>query len=161
MVVPFAKLSAESRLWIYPSNRAFRDDEIFKIKEILTSFLSQWTAHNVRLEASFDLPYDRFIVLGVDQETVQASGCSIDSSVRMIQQLETQFEISLLDKMNVTFKQGDYFVHKDLSDFRKMVKSKAVTKETIVFNNLVDTKGDYEKFWEIPASESWHSRFMK
>ena len=79
----------------------------------------------------------------------------------MIQQLETQFEISLLDKMNVTFKQGDYFVHKDLSDFRKMVKSKAVTKETIVFNNLVDTKGDYEKFWEIPASESWHSRFMK
>ena len=161
MVVPFAKLSAESRLWIYPSNRAFREEEIFKIKEILTSFLSQWTAHNERIEASFDLPYDRFIVLGVDQETVQASGCSIDSSVRMIQQLEIQFEISLLDKMNVTFKQGDYFVHKDLGDFRKMVKSKAVTKETIVFNNLVDTKGDYEKFWEIPASESWHSRFIK
>ena len=161
MVVPFAKLSTESRLWIYPSNRAFREDEIFKIKEILTSFLSQWTAHNLNLEASFDLPYDRFIVLGVNQENIQASGCSIDSSVRMIQQLEIQFEISLLDKMNVTFKQGDYFVHKDLSNFREMVKTKAVTKKTIVFNNLVDTKGDYEKFWEIPASESWHSRFMK
>jgi hypothetical protein len=86
MVVPFAKLSAESRLWIYPSNRAFREDEIFKIKEILNSFLAQWTAHNVRLEASFDLPYDRFIVLGVNQESVQASGCSIDSSVRIFQE---------------------------------------------------------------------------
>ncbi|MFQ3340698.1 MAG: hypothetical protein ACI9TK_000352 [Flavobacteriaceae bacterium] len=161
MVVPFSQLSSLARIWIYPSDRAFREEEIPKIEEILTSFLSQWTAHDVSLETSFELPYDRFIVLGVNQETAQASGCSIDSSVRMIQQLETQFEISLLDKMNVTFKQGQYFVHKDLSDFRKMAKTRVVTKETIVFNNLVDTKSDYEKFWEIPASESWHNRFMK
>ena len=94
------------------------------------------------------------------QVAAQASGCSIDSSVRFIQDLEKEFDIVLLDKMNVTFKQGEYFVHKQLSDFRKMAKTRAVTKESIVFNNLVENKQEYLKHWEVPAAQSWHSRFM-
>ena len=160
MLVPFDQLPEEARIWIYPSDRPFRSDEILQLEQALSDFLAQWTAHNQSLEAGFVLPHDRFIVIGINQETAHASGCSIDSSVRFIQELEEKFEIVLLDKMNVTFKQGDYFVHKQLSDFRKMAKSKSVTKETIVFNNLVDTKNDYKNNLEIPAEQSWHGRFM-
>ena len=160
MLVPFDQLPEEARIWIYPSDRPFRSDEILQLEQALSDFLAQWTAHNQSLEAGFVLPHDRFIVIGINQETAHASGCSIDSSVRFIQELEEKFEIVLLDKMNVTFKQGDYFVHKQLSDFRKMAKSKSVTKETIVFNNLVDTKSYFKNNWEIPAEQSWHGRFM-
>ena len=160
MLVPFDQLPDQARIWIYPSNRKFKEDEIPKVSEALTRFLDQWTAHSQLLEAGFVLPYDRFIVIGINQETAQASGCSIDSSVRFIQDLEKKFDIVLLDKMNVTFKQGEYFVHKQLSDFRKMAKTRAVTKESIVFNNLVENKQEYLKHWEVPASQSWHSRFM-
>ena len=160
MLVPFDQLPEEARIWIYPSDRPFRSDEILQLEQALSDFLAQWTAHNQSLEAGFVLPHDRFIVIGINQETAHASGCSIDSSVRFIQELEEKFEIVLLDKMNVTFKQGDYFVHKQLSDFRKMAKSKSVTKETICFNNLVDTKSDFKNNWEIPAEQSWHGRFM-
>jgi hypothetical protein len=41
-----------------------------------------------------------------------------------------------------------------------MAKEKAVSKNTIVFNNLVNSKREYQEFWEVPASESWHSRFV-
>ena len=41
-----------------------------------------------------------------------------------------------------------------------MAKDKAVYKNTIVFNNLVNSIGEYQEFWEVPASESWHSRFV-
>ena len=40
------------------------------------------------------------------------------------------------------------------------IKYKAVSKNTIVFNNLVNSKAEYLEFWEVPASESWHSRFV-
>ena len=119
------------------------------------------SAHNQTLKAAFDLPCNRFIVLGVNHESVQASGCSIDTSVRFIQELEKQFDLVLLDKMNVTFRQGAFLAHKPLNEFVKMAKAHSVSKETIVFNNLVDTVGDYRQFWEIPAGESWHSRFIK
>ena len=160
MLVSFDELPDEARIWIYPSDRSFKKEEIIEIQKELTIFLGNWTAHSQSLEAGFILPHDRFIVIGINQESAQASGCSIDSSVRFIQDLERKFEIILLDKMNVTFKQGDYFVHKQLKDFRKMAKSKSITKETIVYNNLVDNKGDFLKYWEIPASQSWHIRFM-
>jgi hypothetical protein len=161
MIVPFEQLPEQSRIWIYPSNRPFSDEEVPKLKEAITTFLNQWTAHSQMLEAAFDLPYNRFIVIGINQEKVSASGCSIDTSVRFIQDLERQFEVDLLDKMNVTFRQGDYFAHKTLTDFKALAKAKSISKNTIVFNNLVDTKYDYQQFWEIPASESWHNRFIK
>jgi len=71
------------------------------------------------LEAGFELPYNRFIVLGLNQEKTQASGCSIDASVRFIQELEQKLDLILLDKMNVTFKQGDFLSHKSLGGFQK------------------------------------------
>ena len=62
--------------------------------------------------------------------------------------------------MNVSYKQGEYVAYKPLTDFRKMAKDKAVSLNTIVFNNLVANKEEYLNHWEVPASESWHSRFM-
>ena len=122
--------------------------------------MDQWTAHNQSLEAAYELPYNRFIVIGINQEQVKASGCSIDASVRFIQALEKEFDLVLLDKMNVTFKQGEYLTHKSLSDFKALVKNKSVTSNTLVFNNLVDTVAAYRNFWEVPAAESWHNRFF-
>lgn len=62
--------------------------------------------------------------------------------------------------MNVTFYTGEYIAHKPLTDFRKMAKDKSVSKNTVVFNNLVNTKAEYLENWEVPASESWHARFL-
>ena len=108
MYVNFDNLPDNSRVWIYQSNRTFSKTELDSISGDLSEFLYGWTAHNHNLEAGFELPYSRFIVLGVNQQITQASGCSIDASVHFIQDLEARYEITLLDKMNVTFKQGDY-----------------------------------------------------
>jgi len=161
MYVNFDDLPDNSRVWIYQSNRMFSKTELDSISGDLSEFLSGWTAHNHNLEAGFELPYSRFIVLGVNQQIMQASGCSIDTSVRFIQDLEARYKITLLDKMNVTFKQGDFLAYKPLNEFVKLAKSKSVSKDTIVFNNLVDTKSDYRMFWEVPARDSWHDRFIK
>ena len=96
----------------------------------------------------------------MDQEVNAASGCSIDASVRFIQSLEQQYNVDLLDKMNVSFKQGEFVAYKTLTDFRKMAKNKSVSPNTIVFNNLVNNKAEYLSDWEVPASDSWHKRFM-
>lgn len=160
MYVPFESLPEDSKVWIYQSNRKFSDIEISEIENLLETFLSSWAAHGSGLEASYITKYNRFIIIAVNQETQSVTGCSIDSSVMFIQDLEKKYEVDLLDKMNVTFKLGEHIAHKTLIDFKKMAKDKAVTANTIVFNNLVNTVGEFNEFWEIPASESWHSRFF-
>lgn len=160
MYVPFDTLPEEAKVWIYQSNRKFSNEEITAIEQNLKLFLENWTAHGHHLEASFVTRYNRFIIIAVNQEVQAATGCSIDASVQFIQNLEQQYDVDLLDKMNVTFKMGEHVTFKPLLDFKKLAKEKAVSANTIVFNNLVNTLGEWEQFWEVPASESWHNRFF-
>lgn len=160
MLTDFKNLPDHSRIWIYQSNRKFTDEEVERLKPLLETFLTQWTAHGQALEAGFEMKYNRFIIIGLNQESASASGCSIDSSVHFIQQLEKEFQVDLLDKMNVTYYTGEYIAYKPLNEFKALAKAKAVSKNTIVFNNLVNTKVDYLENWEVPASESWHTRFF-
>ena len=160
MYVPFENLPEDSKIWIYQSNRKFSDDEMTEIENDLKSFIVNWSAHGIVLEASYLLKYNRFIILAVNQEVQQATGCSIDSSVAFIQKLEQKYQVDLLDKMNVTFKNGEHIAHKSLIDFKRMAKEKAVTANTIVFNNLVNSIEEFNENWEVPAGESWHSRFF-
>ena len=160
MLVDFDTLPLESRVWIYQSNRKFTDNEIAEIDSALQDFVSNWSAHGTGLEASYVIKYNRFIIFAVNQEVQAATGCSIDSSVQFIQNLESKYEVDLLDKMNVTFKNGEFIAHKTLLEFKKMAKDKAVSGSTIVFNNLINTIQEFNESWEIPAEDSWHSRFF-
>jgi hypothetical protein len=160
MFVPFEELDNKARIWVYPASRPFTDAEVVEISQKLEAFLTQWTAHGSLLKASFSLPYKRFIVIALDENAQSATGCSIDSSVRIIQEFEKIYDVTLLDKMNVSFKQGDYITYKSLLDFKTVVKNKSVTENTVVFNHLVVNKGEFLSEWEVPAKDSWHARYF-
>jgi hypothetical protein len=153
MLVDFNTLPEESRVWIYQANRSFTEQELEDIQSKLDVFIENWTAHGSDLQSGYIIKYKRFIIIGLNQNLSKASGCSIDASVKFIQ--------DLMDKMNVSYKQGDFVAYKTLTDFRKMAKDKAVSKNTIVFNNLVTNIAEFNENWEVPASESWHNRFLK
>ena len=156
----FPTLTGNGRIWIYVANRPLTSAESSIIEERLSVFCKNWAAHGTSLEASFLIKYNRFIIFAVNQAVQNATGCSIDASVHFIQQLEQEFQIELLDKMNVTYYNGEFIAHKSLIDFKKMAKAKSISKNTIVFNNLVNTKIDYLENWEVPAKDSWHARFL-
>ena len=160
MFVPFDQLPDNARVWIYPSSRKFSPDELLVIRQKTKAFLEQWTAHGTELQAGLDLPYHRFIVLGLNESIQSASGCSIDASVHFIQSLEETFKITLLDKMNVTFRNKNSIDHISLKEFQTKAKEKKVNSDVIVFNNLVQNKMEYDSFWEVPASSSWHARYF-
>lgn len=160
MLVDFDTLPEESRIWIYQANRSFTDAEIAEIKTKLDVFIENWTAHGSDLQSGYTIKYKRFIIIALNQSLNHATGCSIDASVHFIQQLEKEYQVDLMDKMNVSYKQGEFVAYKTLLDFKKMAKDKAVSKNTIVFNNLVNNIAELNENWEVPASESWHSRFL-
>ena len=161
MLVTFKELPDESRVWIYQSNRIFTNKELNYIRAYSYDFLKKWTAHGSDLQAGIDIPYDRFIVIGLNESIKSATGCSIDSSVRFIQTIESKFNIVLLDKMNVTYRVNNNIDYTQLKNFINMAKKKLIHEDVIVFNNLVVNKKEYRTQWEVPASSSWHSRYFK
>jgi len=144
MYKEFKQLPDDARVWIYQCNRSFTEDEQAQLRTQLEDFISHWMVHGKELLSSFELRYNRFIVIGASPDAHGVGGCSLDVLARFIQDLEAQYNVTLLDRMNVSYRQGEHIAYKNLADFKKMVKDKAVSAQTIVFNNLVNTKIEYE-----------------
>jgi len=160
MLVDFKKLPDNSKVWIYQSNRKFYPTEIEAVKTKIEVFLSSWRDADIDIIASYQFLYDRFIIFSVDETLDKLSIDAIDKSVSFILQLQSDYGIELLDKLNVCFKQGEFVQYKELKEFKKLLKSKSISEKTIVFNNLINTKEELENNWEIPLEDSWHNRFL-
>ena len=107
MFTAYTNLPNDARLWIYQSNREFTEKEVAYIAIKSEDFINQWTRHGDDLKGSFMIKYNHFLVLAVDETFNTVSGCSIDSSVRFIKELEKELNLDLMDKMNVTFRDND------------------------------------------------------
>lgn len=160
MYTSYTNLPGNARVWIYQAEREFTPEETSYISEKAESFIEQWTRHGDDLKGSFTIKYDQFLVLAVDESFANVSGCSIDASVRFVQMLEQELQVDMMNKMNISFKDHDRINIVKMPTFKEFAKAQKITSETIVFNNMVATKDDFENKWEIPARESWHNRFL-
>jgi hypothetical protein len=160
MLVDFDSLENSSKVWIYQANRAFSKNEEEEIVAKIENFIAIWQVHGKDLRASYQIKYHHFIIIAVDEDFNEVSGCSIDASVNLIQQLEKKFQIDLTNKLNISFKDFNNINIVSLASFKEFAKQQKVTKNTVVFNNLVTTKADFENNWEITADKSWHKRFL-
>ena len=161
MLVDYNLIPENAKAWIYPSNRKFYDTEIDGIHEKIKLFLESWKVDDETFQVSYKLLYNRFIIFFTDNGSKPLSNIDIDASVGFILQVQQEHSVELLDKMNVCFKQGEYVQYKELKDFKKLIKNRAVTGKTVVFDNLVTSKEEFENYWEVPITESWYSRFLK
>ena len=72
--------------------------------------------------------------------------------------LEKEFNISLFDRFNIAYRDGDTIRSVGRFEFEDLIKQGKVDTETIVFNNLVPTLKDLDNQWEVPFKNSWHKQ---
>lgn len=159
MFIESSALSDEARVWVYPASRKFYAQEVDEIINKLHSFVSSWKKSSMDFQASFELKYNRFIIFFAENN-IQLTNNDIDEQISFILTLQNEYKLDLLDKMNVCFKQGEFVQYKEIKAFKKLLKEKAVSPKTIVFDNLVQSKYDFENYWEVPITDSWYNRFL-
>ncbi len=160
MYIPFESLNSESRLWIYQANRIFTEEEQLEINDLLKRFCEVWEVHGQALPTSFQIKYGQFIMLSADESNLKASGCSIDSSVRLIKEIEQKFAVSLFDRLNIAYRLNGKLDACPINEFKALLTSGVANKETIVFNNMVESKKDLDYNWEVPVQNSWHKQLL-
>lgn len=151
-------ISEHSRIWIYQADRVLTSQEEDRIQQKLDAFTSQWLAHGHELLASGEIRHNQFIILSVDEQQAGASGCSIDKSVKLMMELETEFNVNLFDRFIITYRDGGEIKTCNRQEFEARLRSGEVMADTIVFNNLISTRKALETSWEIPMKNSWHAQ---
>lgn len=148
-----------TRVWIYQCDRNFTETEAEELNARCTAFAEKWTAHNVKLRSAAGVFYNRFICLFADESTADASGCSIDTSVRFIREQEDRLGVSLTNRMLMAYLDAETVETVHLNDLPEKLKSGVVTADTPVFDNLIATLGDMKAKWPAPYSETWFTKF--
>lgn len=149
-----------SRVWVYQSNRAFTNSELEELNNELLLFNADWQAHGTNLNSAIEVYYDQFVVIFVDESGQEATGCSIDKSVGLMKSLEQKYGVDMLDRMNLTYKEGDSIQNIKMAEFQGKAQSGEFNSEMIVFNNLVTSKAEFISKWETEAKNSWHNNLF-
>lgn len=156
MLVSYNELPATSKVWIYQADRALSVEEVGLLNEQLEAFVADWKAHQHPVKGFGSMYYKRFLVLIADESFNDVSGCSIDSTVRLIKELEQAYNVNFFDRLKIAYKLTEQSVGAvSKKQLLEMLDKGTLSPETIVFNNLVQTKADFERNWEIPLKESW------
>jgi hypothetical protein len=149
-----------SRVWVYQCNRLFSLGEALEIEEMLKQFAANWKSHGTPVKGEAHLFFGQFIVLLADETATGVSGCSTDSSVRLIKDIEQRFSVNMFDRMTLAFVVKEKVQLLPLSQLQYAVDNSFIDGDTLYFNNLVQTKDELETKWIIPAKESWlNARF--
>jgi hypothetical protein len=145
----------ESRVWVYQSSRLFSLGEAFEIEDILKQFTGSWLSHGTPVKGAGWLFFGQFIVLMADETATGVSGCSTDTSVRLIKDIEKRFGVNLFDRLSLAFIVKDKVEILPLSQLPYAAENGFINGDTLYFNNLIQTKEELEKNWIIPVKNSW------
>jgi hypothetical protein len=148
----------ESRVWIYQSNRLFSIGEALQVEEMLVQFVNGWKSHGVPVKGAAYLLFGQFIVLLADETATGVSGCSTDSSVRLIKEVEKAFEVELFDRTSFAFLVKDKVELLPMTQLQYAIDNGFISGETLYFNNTVQTKKELEESWIVPINRSWLTR---
>jgi len=161
MKVDIELMPSTSRIWIYQASQNLSETQIKELEKRIAQFMEEWDTHGSPLKASWKLAYNRFLILAVDESFNQPSGCSIDKSVRFLQDLENFLQVKFLERSSVALANDNEEIFTvDIKDIKNKVDEGKINPNSFVFNNLVGTLGEIEKNWKVPASQSWLSRYF-
>jgi hypothetical protein len=144
-----------SRVWIYQSNRPLTEQEVLEINEQLHQFTTQWQAHGAPVKGWGQLLFNQVVVIIADESATMVSGCSTDSSVRIIKSMENQYKVNFFDRLLLAFLVKDKLQLLPMAQLTYALEKGFIDENTIYLNNTVLTKQELEQNWLLPLKNSW------
>ncbi|MFD1819778.1 hypothetical protein SAMN04515674_103411 [Pseudarcicella hirudinis] len=160
MLVHYDKMPETARVWIYQADRNLSDAEVIHVQQLLEGQLSEWAAHGASLTAAVKVFFRRFVVITLDEFQNAASGCSIDTSVRWLKDLGAETGINFFDR-SIAFWHNNEIKTVELTQIKSLVSEGILTPDTLIFNNLVAQKSEFQSKWQQKAGESWMKRYFQ
>lgn len=154
----FASLPDDARVWVFGAAQPVTSAQAQQLLRAVDDYLDGWQAHGLPLTSAREWREDRFLVVGVDQASAGASGCSIDALFRVLQQLQSTAGTSLVGGGLVFFRApGGAVTAVARSEFGVQRARGDLADATPVFDTTVTSAGEYRSRFEGPLAGSWHA----
>ena len=159
MYIPFEQLPDESRVWVYQANRPLLGAEIEQINSFLMNEINAWAAHGAPLNASFEIQFNQVVIVAVNEDVNQASGCSIDASTRWFKSLGELLQVDFFDRQiaKIQGEQISLIPIASVKDF--MLHANLLEQDYIIPPQTADL-GQYRNQWLQTVRQSWLKKYL-
>lgn len=144
-----------AKVWIYQAANYLDDDDVAFLKVEIDDFIQNWESHGSLLKADFDILHNLFVVFFVDEDGDRMCGRAQDASVKLMKKMEEQLETEFLNRMNLAYLSDDKAVPFKMNDFTSLLEKGLLNDKTLVFNNTITTKKEFDLAFKLPLSKSW------
>lgn len=148
------------RIWIYTLSKELTNEQVVDFKNRCEIFVDSWTAHDVSLDASFELYQNRLLIFKVNEEKYNASGCSIDKQLRFVKELEQNFSVELLNRLLVAYEFNNAVKVIKQSEVKDLLTSNQINSNTLVFNNTIMYSSELADKWKEPLKNTWLAKYI-
>jgi hypothetical protein len=153
-------LPDHARVWVFQADSFLSDADAEQLQREGNRFAASWKAHGKELGARFAVLCNLFAVMVVDESREGATGCSIDAFMRFMFQKQEEFGLSFTNRMCIAYMENDEIRLCKSCDLAKLKLNEKITPETLVFDNLVTTLGEFKQSRLKPASQTWLGAFL-
>jgi len=142
------------------------DKELSRVEEDIllsetSAFLGTWAAHGSGLKAAVRIVEHRLLLISADESFTNVSGCSIDSQITFLKEIQSRLKINLFNRGDIFYFEGDELKVMDLVDFRKGVSEGNISLDTFIFDTTIQRKSQVENELLITVKDSWLMRLIK
>jgi hypothetical protein len=159
MYIPFEQLPDQSRVWVYQANRPLKGEEIEQIRSFLMNEMNAWAAHGAPLNASFEIRFNQVIIVAVNEDVNQASGCSIDASTRWFKSLGELLQVDFFDRQIASI-QGDQISLIPITSIKEFILNADLSEEDFIIPPQTSDLGQYRNQWLQMVKESWLKKYL-
>ena len=160
MVIEFDKISSHSPIWGFQSNKILDSLLVTKIEVDIINFLNNWTSHNLEIKSSYKILHGLFLIISVESNFSNPSGCSIDNLINFVKKINQLYDIDFLNRLNISYRDENMVKLVDIAGFKKLILEGTIKSDTIIFNNTLNIKAELNENWEIKASKSWCKKYF-
>lgn len=148
------------RVWIYTLSKELTQEQLIEFNQRCQNFVTGWTAHDVSLDASYELYKNRFLIFKVNEAKYNASGCSIDKQLRFVKELEQAFSVELLNRLLIAYEHNNTVFVVKQSQISELLIAKTIDENTLIFNNTITTSEDLKNNWKQPLHKTWLAKYL-
>lgn len=148
------------RIWIYTLSKELSNEQLVDFKNRCQNFVNSWTAHDVSLDASFELYQNRLLIFKVNEDNYNASGCSIDKQLRFVKEVEQAFSVELLNRLLVAYENNNQVEVVKASQIKELLAANTISASTLVFDNTITESSQLTSKWKQPLQATWLAKYL-
>ena len=152
----FPDFVPSSKVWIYLFDKKLNAAELSLANAKLSAYMNEWHAHHQKVKGTFTIIDNCILILAADETNTMISGCSIDSTMRVIKEISSELNIDLFNRMQIAALLNNEFEIIKTNE----IAQKITDSSTVIFNTTATTLQQLNDKPTIAIGDSWAKNFM-